>query len=198
MLIRQKIAFIALSDSGISRPSCISPAAPSRERKALPLVLFYLKIWLAGVAGWLLPMLWLRFDTSWANVLWIILSVSLGLSWVLFVGLSRTGVHRMRIPVIVVAPVVWCGLEWLRKNFLFGGFSVGSLEHALYGNTTLIQIADIFGEYGVGMIIVFVGACVGRSLPFSDDSPQLQRRLIELLNSKRFACVSCVLILMRC
>ena len=39
------------------------------------------------------------------------------------------------------------------------------LGHTQVKATSLIQIADLFGAYGVSFLVVFVGACVARSLP---------------------------------
>jgi apolipoprotein N-acyltransferase len=125
----------------------------------------YSKIWLAGVVFWLATFSWMCPHDWWVKASWVALSSSLALFWVFFVGLSRVAVHRLGVPVIFAAPIVWCGLEWFRKNWFFGGFSLASLEHTQYENTTIIQFADIFGEYGVGLLIIFVGACLGRLLP---------------------------------
>ncbi len=153
---------------------------------------FYFKIWLGGLCFWLANLSWLWQPPVWAKASWLALSCSLALFWVLFIGFSRVAVHGMRIPVIVAGPIVWCGLEWFRKNCLFGGFAYTALEHTQYRNVTIIQIADILGEYGVGMLIVFVGMCIGRLLPVPDERPLSQSPAVRAIDSKRFATTGCL------
>ena len=156
-------------------------------------IAFYLKAWIAGTSFWLVSFHWiLLFDLCVANLLWGLGSLFLAFFWVLFVGLSRTAVYRIGIPVILAAPITWCGLEWIRKNFVFGGVAFASLEHTQYLNTTLIQIADILGEYGVGMFIVFMGACFGQLLPIPNEQYRSRWNVLAWLDTKRTAVSACI------
>jgi len=66
----------------------------------------YRAIWLAGFIFWLAALNWLRLP-HWATSFgWVALAVYSGFYFPVFVGLSRTAVHRLRLPVILVAPVV--------------------------------------------------------------------------------------------
>jgi apolipoprotein N-acyltransferase len=100
----------------------------------------------------------------------------------------------MGIPVILAAPVVWCGLEWFRKNWFLGGFALGSLEHTQFENTTIIQVADICGEYGVGMLIVFVGTSIGRLLPLPRRASPHRSSVVRVVDSKWYAVAGCVVV----
>ncbi len=151
----------------------------------------YLKIYAAGVFFWLISFGWMGMATLPLKVGWIIFSISLGLFWCFFVGLCRTAVHRMQVPVIFAAPIIWCGLEWFRKNWLLGGFSFASLEHTQYENLAVIQIADLFGEYGVGMLIVFAGTCIGRTLPIPTRPLPSRSAVARIVDSRAFAVVAC-------
>ena len=51
---------------------------------------------------------------------WVALSLYFAFYLPLFVGLSRVAVHRLRVPVILAAPVVWTGLELARAHLLTG------------------------------------------------------------------------------
>ena len=82
----------------------------------------------------------------------------------LFVGLSRVAVHRMGVPVIVAAPVVWTGLELARAHVLTG-MTMASLGHTQYRWIEVIQISDLAGAFGVSFLVMFVAACLGRMLP---------------------------------
>lgn len=100
----------------------------------------------------------------WANYFGLVLLGSyLAFYQVLFVWLTRRAVAQWRLPVVIVAPVVWTGLELARAH-LFTGFGVAMLSHTQYRATWLIQIADLFGAYGVSFVMVFVAACVAHSI----------------------------------
>lgn len=152
-------------------------------------VSFYTKIWCAGAAFWLASFSWIASSGAiWAIAVWATFSIGLGALLVPLIGVSRLATHRLGIPVIVAVPVVWCGLEWIRKNWFVGGFCYGSLEHTQYRNPAFLQGADICGEYGIGMAIVFVGACIGRLLPAGRLCQSESRlRLCRVLDTRRTA-----------
>ena len=85
----------------------------------------------------------------------------------LHVGLARVAVHRLGVSAVIAAPVVWTGLE-LARGHVLGGFTMASLGHTQYRWTELIQVSDLAGAYGVGFVVMFLAACLGRMLPISD------------------------------
>ena len=119
---------------------------------------FYLKIWLSSFIFWLWVSNWMYLPPLWTKVLWVLYSLLISFFIPLFVAVSRTALTWYRIPLWIIMPITWCGVEWTRKNLFFGGMSFSALEHTQYRNLILIQIADIFGEYGIGAFIVFVGS----------------------------------------
>ncbi len=121
-------------------------------------------LWLAGFAFWMAALHWLRLP-YWATGLgWVALSAYLAFYLPAFIGLTRIAVHRLRVPVILAAPVIWTGLELARAHVLTG-FSMASLEHTQYRWIALIQISDLVGSYGVGFVMMLVAACLARMLP---------------------------------
>ena len=113
----------------------------------------------------------------WANYFGLVLMGSyLAVYQVLFVGLARVAVHRWKLSVAIAAPAVWTGLELVRGH-LITGFSMALLGHTQVKATSLIQIADLFGAYGVSFLVVFVGSCVASSIRQAD----LHRRAAPLL-----------------
>lgn len=64
------------------------------------------------------------------------------------------------LPLWLAAPVAWTAVEWLRNRGL-GGFSFAGLSHSVYDFAQFIQIAEPFGEYGVGAAIVAIGTLLG-------------------------------------
>lgn len=124
----------------------------------------YVPLWLAGFAFWLAALYWLVLP-YWATSLgWVALSFYLAFYLPAFVALSRIAVHRLRVSVILAAPVVWTGLELARAHVLTG-FSMAGLGQTQFRWIELIQISDLAGAYGVDFVVMFVAACLARMLP---------------------------------
>ena len=123
----------------------------------------YLGMWLAGSLHWLAMLYGVTLAHPINHIGWVALSVYLATYLPLFIALSRIAMQRMRISIVVAAPMVWTGLELLRGH-LMTGFSFGMLAHTQVEWTALIQISDLFGAYGVSFVVMFVAACVARML----------------------------------
>jgi apolipoprotein N-acyltransferase len=82
----------------------------------------------------------------------LVFSTYLGLYTALFCALTT---HMARTPprALVIAPLLWAALEYLR-SFVLTGFTWGYLGHSQYRWLTLIQSADLWGVYGISAIIV--------------------------------------------
>ena len=124
----------------------------------------YRSLWLVGMFFWLAVLHWLRLPYWAIGFGWLALGVYFGCYLPVFVGLSRVGVHVLRLPVILVAPVVYTGME-LAQAHLLSGMTMGCLEHSQYRQNMLIQISDLTGCYGVTFLVMFVAACLARMLP---------------------------------
>ena len=123
----------------------------------------YFGIGLGGLVHWLAML----YGIALAHFLliggWFLLAAYLGIYLPLFVGLCRIAVLRLRISILLVAPVVWVGLE-LARGYVVTGFSAGLLSHSQTDWTALLQIADVFGAYGVSFLMMFVTAAVARAV----------------------------------
>jgi apolipoprotein N-acyltransferase len=119
----------------------------------------YIALWFAGVIYWLATIQWLRLPHPAVYLGWFVLSAYLGCYLSVFIAIARVAVHRLRVPLCVAAPVVWTGLELARAH-LFTGFLMASLAHTQVRSTTLIQISDLVGEYGVDFLIMTVAAAI--------------------------------------
>lgn len=78
----------------------------------------------------------------------------------LYVGMFCAGMtlfSRDSIWMPLGAGALWVGGEYLRAS-LFTGFPWGLLGSCFYTQTTLIQVADLAGVYGVSFVIVMVNA----------------------------------------
>ncbi|QEH38201.1 Apolipoprotein N-acyltransferase [Aquisphaera giovannonii] len=121
--------------------------------------LFYLSAWLGGLAFWLPAVQWLRLtdDTAW--LAWLAMATFLSLWWPTFLGLCRVAVFRLRVPLMMAAPIIWVGLEYFRAHVLTG-FPWYYLGHSQYRFLPLIQIADTTSALGVSFLVALVNACV--------------------------------------
>jgi apolipoprotein N-acyltransferase len=122
-------------------------------------------LYLAGLAHWLLVLEGVR-RAYWALYFgWLALAAYLAVYTLLFVGLSRVGVHRLKLPLCLVAPAVWVGLELVRAHAVTG-FAVALLGHTQAEFPALIQIADLGGAYAVSFVVMFVAACIVQTYPW--------------------------------
>ena len=87
-----------------------------------------------------------------------------------FLLLCRGAVHRLRVPLVIAAPTIWVGLEYLRA-YLFTGGSWYYLGHTQYRLIELIQISDLVGAYGVSFVVMSAAAALAGIVPASWLSP---------------------------
>ena len=125
----------------------------------------YAVLTLAGFCFWMAVLHFLRLPHPATSIGWVALSFYFAFYLPVFVGLSRVAVHRLRIPVILAAPMIWTGLE-LARSHLLTGMSMASLGHTQYRWIELIQLSDLAGAYGVSFVMMFVAASLVRMLPF--------------------------------
>ena len=98
--------------------------------------------WVAPVTivGWLVFCLY-------TAVLWPVLALCL--RWC----------RMKRVPLFLVSAVLIVGIERM-QGFFLGGFFWRFLAHSQYQNTTIIQIADLFGAGGVSFLIAMVNGLI--------------------------------------
>lgn len=63
--------------------------------------------------------------------------------------LSRLHGRFPRVPLAVLVPVVWTGLEWIRGEVVWDGYAWFLLGHPLI-DTPLVVFGPVIGAYGVG------------------------------------------------
>lgn len=119
----------------------------------------WLAVWLAGAVYWMAALYWVVLPHPLTPLGLPFLGGYLGLYLPAFVGLSRVGVHRLRLPIGAVAPVVWTGLELLQAH-LFSGFLMGALGHTQAWFPRVIQIAELGGAYAVSFLVMLFAAGV--------------------------------------
>lgn len=119
--------------------------------------------WLTGLIHFMTLLHWVTVSiTHYGNLpkeisillLWLI-SLYLGLYVGCFSGLISFFRSRYLDDPVVISPIIWVILEYLR-TYLLSGFPWGLLGYSQYQHLSLIQISDITGVYGVSFIIVML------------------------------------------
>ncbi len=73
--------------------------------------------------------------------------------------LNRLRRSYPRIPLGLLVPIVWTGVEWLRGEAVWDGYAWYMLAHPLIDAPLLAGLGAVVGQYGVGAIIAaWVGA----------------------------------------
>jgi apolipoprotein N-acyltransferase len=137
----------------------------------------YLILWAVSTMYWLLSLQGLRHAHPVIYLCWIALAAYLAIFHVLFVAAVRKFLAQ-RIPLIVAAPVAWVGQECIR-NYLLTGISAVMLGHSMADVPLMIQIADLFGTYGVSFVLVMVNVAAFSFLSLSRKELTLKRSLLH-------------------
>ena len=89
---------------------------------------------------------------------WLAFCIYTALLWPIL-ALALRSCRKGGIPLFIAVPILFVGAERL-QGFFLGGFFWRFLAHSQYQNTTLIQIADIFGAAGVSFIIAMLSGLI--------------------------------------
>lgn len=92
-------------------------------------------------------------------ILVLLLGLFLGLYVGLFAILFSLKIRHTRLPALILAPVFWVTLEFIR-SYALTGFPWSSLGYSQYRFLYGIQYADITGVYGVSFLVVAVNSAV--------------------------------------
>jgi len=122
--------------------------ACSPQAKPKPLVL---AVYIVSLCYWLGNLYWVFPITI---VGWAAFCLYTALLWPML-AVSVRFCRAKKIPLFIATPILVVGAERLQGLFL-GGFFWRFLAHSQYANTTLIQIADIFGAASVSFLIAMV------------------------------------------
>jgi len=89
---------------------------------------------------------------------WLVFCIYTGLLWSIL-ALCFRFCRKKRVPLFVASAVLIVGIERM-QGFFLGGFFWRFLAHSQYQNTTIIQIADLFGAGGVSFLIAMVNGLI--------------------------------------
>ena len=87
------------------------------------------------------------------------LAAYLSLYTAVFAVLYSNRLRHSRLPALLLAPVFWVSLEYVR-SYLLTGFPWSTLGYSQWNFPAVIQIADITGVYGISFLVVSVNAAV--------------------------------------
>lgn len=127
---------------------------PKRSYMALAFAGF---LWALATLQWMRLGHWTMYGALFALSFYISLYIPA------FVALGRRSV-RAGVPVWLAVPLVWTSLEFLRA-YLLTGFSWYYLGHTQYQWTSLVQISDITGSYGVSFLVALVAGVIAAGAP---------------------------------
>ena len=99
--------------------------------------------------------------------------------------LLALGVRYLRAknwPMIIALPILFMGAESI-QSFLFTGFNWYFLAHSQYANTTLIQIADLFGTFGISTLIAMVNGVLVDGLKFAREKKGRWHLVFEVITA---------------
>jgi len=158
----------ALPPLGIAILGFVAPVAWIRliRFRRLPGRAPYWTLYLVGVLWFLAMFHFLRLPHWSTSIAWVLAALYFGMYLPIFIALCRVAVHRLKISVVLAAPVVWTAIE-LAKEYVLTGCSAAALGHTQYETLELIQIADLAGAHGVSFLLMLIAAAIGRTIPLS-------------------------------
>ncbi|RMG40903.1 MAG: apolipoprotein N-acyltransferase [Planctomycetota bacterium] len=126
----------------------------------------YAVLYAGGLAFWLAALQWMRLGDVRMYPAWVLLAAYLAVYFPLFVLAARGLHHVVRLPVVLAVPLSWVGWEFVRAHVLTG-FAWYQLGHSQHSWTTLIQVSDLVGAYGVSFVVALLAAAAGQCVPAS-------------------------------
>ena len=138
-------------------PMCLLLRLPSLPRYS------YRVIAVVGFAWAVATLQWMRLGHWTMHGALVALAFYVSLYFPAFVWAGRK-VVRAGVPLYLAVPIVWTALEYLRA-YLMTGFSWYYLGHSQYQWTSLVQICDITGAYGVTFLVALASGALADCVP---------------------------------
>jgi apolipoprotein N-acyltransferase len=175
--ISVKAVFWATACSCLLLWICFTPVdfAPAAWVALVPLCLLlrlkslprfsYRVITIVGFAWAVATLQWMRLGHWTMHGALVALAFYVSLYFPAFVWAGRK-VIRAGVPLYLAVPIVWTALEYLRAH-LMTGFSWYYLGHSQYQWTSLVQVCDITGAYGVTFLVALSSGALTDCIPAS-------------------------------
>jgi apolipoprotein N-acyltransferase len=120
-------------------------------------------LWSAGFLGSLAMLQWMRLGHPAMYLALAALAAYLACYFPAFIWMVRRSMSR-GLPLWIAAPICWTALEYLR-SWLFTGFSWYYLGHSQYAWTSLIQISDVTGAWGLSFLMAWFAGLAAELVP---------------------------------
>lgn len=117
----------------------------------------YFILWLSGCAFWLPLLHGIRLAYWPLYFGWLAISLYLAIYIPLFVFVARRLRTRLKLPLVLAAPVSWVAFEFVR-SYMLTGYGANMLAHTQIEFHSLMQISDQLGGYGVSYLVMTVTA----------------------------------------
>lgn len=138
-------------------PLCLLLRPGQLPRYSYVAITFAAFLWAIATLQWMRLGHWTMYGAL------VALSFYVSLYIPVFIAIGRRGI-RAGLPIWLVVPVAWTSLEFLRA-YLLTGFSWYYLGHTQYQWTTLVQISDITGAYGVSFLVALTAGVLAAGVP---------------------------------
>jgi apolipoprotein N-acyltransferase len=122
---------------------------------------------LMGAVLYILYMNWLNVVATFTGAAFFMMALYAGFFFGLFGILYTFITMRTKFPKVIVAPVLWVVIEYVRSNLFFLAIPLGLLAHSQYEEIPLIQIASFTSVYGITFIVVLVNAALTESIIYT-------------------------------
>ena len=132
----------------------------------------YLAAWLGSLPFYFLVLWWVSVSNWFMTLAWIVLAIYGSFYVPILLAVLRR-LDQARWPLILTLPLALVCMEWVRGNLLGGvvsmllghhqhdlpgGFAWYLLGHSQHNIPEMIQIADLFGAYGITFVLAMVNA----------------------------------------
>jgi len=111
----------------------------------------------------------------------VLLALLLASYIAVFFWLVKLAEQHFKLSLLIIAPILWVALEYVRTYFPLGGFPWALVGTAQYKFLPVIQIADIGGVYLVSGLIVLVNSGIAVVLKKPVQKKSLMEFAISLL-----------------
>ena len=132
---------------------CLTESKPLPKKNAPDP--FFIAAYVVAAGYWLGNLYWIGFVTVSG---WIAFCLYTAILWPIL-AITLRWCRAKQIPLVIAVPILVVGIE-RTQGLLLGGFYWDYLAHSQYANTSLIQIADIFGAGGVSFLVAMVNGVV--------------------------------------
>ena len=99
----------------------------------------------------------------WANTAWVLLIICQAVFLAVFAAAYRYSMGKFQRYSIIIVPLLWTAIEWIRSLGPYG-VTGGGLSYSQTDLLPMLQLAFIFGSYGISFLIVLVNEAIVKAV----------------------------------